>query len=652
MKKLNQHIIVNIILCCILTFVFFIYSSGLMGDYVFDDTANITENKKLAITILDKKSLIAAFWSGDAGPLGRPISMLSFALNHYFTGFEPYYFKLINLFIHLTNGILIYFITLKIFSWLFLDKVQLKKVPFLSLIVCLVWLVHPINLTSVLYVVQRMTSLSTFFGLLSLLIYCFWRTSSITVLNSLYAWLLILSALICSVLCKESGLLFVGLLYWIELCIFQAKNLHHSPIMLGEIKLNNILWGGVTFVFISLIYISMPYIMNLSHGNRDFNTIERLLSESRVIFYYLKMIFLPILSDLSLYHDDFEISKSLTQPITTLYSIFGVLSISLFSLILFKKFPLILFAWGWFVISHLMESTFISLELIHEHRNYFATIGFIIVGIYYLALIKNEKVKPIIYITCTIYCTNLAFTTWQRAQIWSNLVDQAAFEVAMHPQSDRANYQMARIFMKLMQQDSSQKIYYAKQAEKYLEQAQNSYKPANGSWFAQLHLASYLDHPIQQKVIDQLVYNLKYHPFYNSNIGFLSAFVKCQIEQYCKIPHEEAVSIISAGLDNPNINHPALQAEIYKLLAQYFVSVAADYIKGEEFMHDALKYENDVNGHLLLSQIYRLQKKYSLAQQQVSIAKQLDSKGSWFNEINLENRNIAQAKVVRGKNEN
>ncbi|UUM28465.1 hypothetical protein NQU59_04990 [Acinetobacter colistiniresistens] len=105
MKKYNIYFIFVLILGV----TFYIYYFGLFGDYVFDDSGNILENKKIAITSIDWNSLNAAFWSGGAGPLGRPISMLSFALNYYFTGFDPYYFKLTNLIIHLVNGILIYF---------------------------------------------------------------------------------------------------------------------------------------------------------------------------------------------------------------------------------------------------------------------------------------------------------------------------------------------------------------------------------------------------------------------------------------------------------------------------------------------------------------------------------------------------------------
>lgn len=647
--KQVEKIKIYFILSLILFFSFLIYFPGLSGDYVFDDIANIVENKKIAISSLDYITLKAAFWSGDAGPLGRPISMISFALNYYFSGFDPYFFKITNLIIHLINGVLLYFISLKIFERISLSKKSIEKNKYLALIVCAIWLIHPLNLTSVLYVVQRMTSLSTFFGLLALLIYCNWRCKKLNLSSSIWSIIGILIALCCSILSKESGLLFLGLIYWVELCIFKARNTNNELVKLGGIKLIHILWIGVFFAFIILIYIALPYTLNFNPGNRDFNIIERLMSEARVIFYYLKMMFFPLLSDLSLYHDDFEISKNLTTPITTLYSFLALVFISIFSLYSFKKNPLLLFAWGWFIISHLMESTFISLELVHEHRNYFASIGFIIAIIYGISEFNFNKFKPLIYLFFIVYCANLAFTTWQRAKIWSNLVDHAAFEVEMHPKSDRANYQMARIYVKLMEYEPSKKNYYATLAERYLEQAKDSYMPANGAWFAQIHLASYLNKKHSKANIEQLIYNLKNHPFYNSNIGFLNSLAQCQIQQYCKLPHDQAILIISAGLSNANIT-PEFQSEIYKILAQYFVSVAADYKKAEEFMQDAINCRNDINGNLLLAQIYRLQGKYILAKNRVKIAEDLDVQNIWYKEIAIEKRNINHAEHIRKSN--
>jgi protein O-mannosyl-transferase len=640
-KKNNVYLI----LFLILGITYYIYSPGLLGDYVFDDSANILENKQLAITTLDWNNLKSAFWSGGAGPLGRPISMLSFAFNHYFTGFNPYYFKLTNLFIHLINGVLVYLLSLFILERLNVQS-QLKKelVPFLALAVSFIWLIHPINLTSVLYVVQRMTSLSTSFGLLMLVIYCYWRSHRKNLFNTIGLCLGLFISFLASILSKESGLLFLGLLYWIELLIFQGKDLYQKDILIFRFKLINLLWLGLVACLLGVIYIALPYISSLPAGNRDFSTIERLLTESRVIFFYLKMIFFPLLSDLSLYHDDFEISQSLIQPITTLYSTLGLLTISVVSLLCVKKYPLVLFAWGWYLISQLMESTFISLELVHEHRNYFGTIGFIILIIYSIAKIINKKIKAFIILIGAVYITNLMLTTWQRAVIWSNLVDHAAYEAAMHPQSDRANYQMARIYMKLMVDIPSEREKYAQLAYYYLQQSKESYLSSNGAWFGELHLASEMKWPISSKIVNELQERLAHHSFANNNIGFLSTFSDCQIKGFCKVPHEQAVLIIAAGIDNPNVNND-LRAELYKLLANYFVSIIADFKKGEEFMKDAIVLKDDVNGRLLFSQIYRLQNEFNKANEQLEKAKILDSQKIWNNEIIIEQKKIAQREI-------
>jgi len=637
----RKFYLISIILIIILSFTFFLYWSGLFGDYVFDDPANILDNQKIAITSLDFNSLKTAWYSGDAGPLGRPISMLSFALNYYFTGFTPFYFKFTNLFIHLINGLLVFIISLKLFQWLSrqYQTISFESPAYLACLVSLIWLVHPLNLTSVLYVVQRMTSLSSLFGLLALAIYCIWRTRTTTGLNTALALCGVALSLLASMLSKESGILFIPLIYWVELIVFQAKNLQFQPIYFKKIKSIHMLWGGVIAAGLIFLYLLPPYLNPANFARRDFSLLERLLTESRVIFYYLKMTFYPLLSDLSLYHDDFIISKSITHPISTLYSLMGLIGISAICIALIKKHPMLLFAWGWYVISQLLESTFISLELIHEHRNYFGIIGFIITAIYYLAQIDNKKIRIFVYLLGGLYTTNLAFTTWQRAEIWSNLVDHAAYEATMHPKSDRANYQLARIYMNLMQLHPEQYTHYANLAQQALTKSKQSYMPAHGAWFAELHLASYRGNPISQQTINELTWRLEHKPFQNNNVSFLSAFANCQINGFCKVPHEQAVLIIAAGLVNQGVDN-ILKSEIYKLLAQYFVSVISDFEKGEEFMEQAIALHEDVNGRLLLAQVCRLQGKLVEADKQLQRAKKIDTNKIWTKEIAIEQRNI------------
>ncbi len=82
-----------------------VYYPGLSGDYLFDDTSNLLQNKALDIETLDMDSLQSAAYSSGAGMLRRPVSMASFALNRFFFGIDPYSHKVINLVIHILTGL-------------------------------------------------------------------------------------------------------------------------------------------------------------------------------------------------------------------------------------------------------------------------------------------------------------------------------------------------------------------------------------------------------------------------------------------------------------------------------------------------------------------------------------------------------------------
>lgn len=622
-----------LLLCCGLLLIGVVYYPGLFGDYVFDDSANILENKKLAINSLNWQMINSAALSGDAGPLGRPLSMLSFALNYYFSGFEPFYFKLTNLLIHILNTVLVFLISRQIFI-----SIRLSSSSWSALAVALLWGLHPLNLTSVLYIVQRMVSLSTLFGFLALYAYGRLRMlpSPTNKLGLIVRLSVVTLLIVASALSKESGLLFIPLIILLEFFVFRGRYQDQDLGCCG-FKLIHILYF-MTTVATLLVLTQLPkYMSPAAFLHRDFNLAERILTETRIIFFYLKLFIFPRITELSLYHDDFLISHSLTAPISTLYAILGLLGISGLCLALVKKAPMLLFAWCWFLIGHAMESTFISLELVHEHRNYFATIGLLLLSplLYQQA---SKKTKPMLLLLFIVYTAYLGLSTWQRAHIWNNLADHAAFEANQHPYSDRANYQLARIYIKLMEQNQDnykQKMHYADLVKKSLHVAKESYNPSNGAWFASLHLSYFLEQEPSLQIVEDLKKRLNTLPFYNSNIGFISAFANCQIEKHCKLPHHLAVEIFAAAAENPTINNGA-KAEVLKVLARYFAEVAGDYLKAEEFLLDALQIKNDINGNLLLTQVYRGQGSAHKAQTQLDLAKQLDIKNTWFRETQHE----------------
>ena len=138
--------------------------------FFFDDHPNIVLNPGVKLDSLSWESLRLAWSSGISGQFGRPVSQLSFALNHYFSGFSPYAFKLTNLVIHCLNGVLVYLLGYQLLDSL-RQRQNLENVSLWAALVALAWMIHPIQLTSVLYAVQRMTSLSAFFLLIALILH-------------------------------------------------------------------------------------------------------------------------------------------------------------------------------------------------------------------------------------------------------------------------------------------------------------------------------------------------------------------------------------------------------------------------------------------------------------------------------------------------
>src|SRR5690606_22250451 len=141
------------------------------GDFIFDDWSNILQNERLQVDHVSSEAIWQAALSGDSGPLKRPVSMLSFWANYYTTGLNPFFFKVTNLLIHLGNVLALFMLAGLLLRAPALRATAAIEPVSVALIVATIWLVHPLNLTAVLYIVQRMTSLSATFVILALVCY-------------------------------------------------------------------------------------------------------------------------------------------------------------------------------------------------------------------------------------------------------------------------------------------------------------------------------------------------------------------------------------------------------------------------------------------------------------------------------------------------
>jgi protein O-mannosyl-transferase len=318
----------------------------------------------------------------EEGKLYRPIASLSLALNWYIGQNNPIGYHIVNIFIHYFNTLLLYFIILELFSTPALkNKYNDESRYFFALLASIFWAIHPIQTQSVTYIVQRMASLGTLFFLIAIYFYLKGRfsqkSSYIPFIACTISFLLALGS-------KENTVILPITLLLIEYTFYYKENEYKSRTFL-----NFFLCITLIIIVVGTYYLFktgvIPNFFQLA-GSRPFSYYERLLTESRIIFFYLSLLLYPIPSRLSIDHD-IVISTSPFAPITTFLSILGILLLIILAFQQIRKRPLVSFAILFFFINHLVESTVVPLELVFEHRNYLPSLFLFLplaVGLYSL----------------------------------------------------------------------------------------------------------------------------------------------------------------------------------------------------------------------------------------------------------------------------
>lgn len=416
-----------------------VYLPGLPGAFVFDDYGSISNNPAIKLQALTGQGLLQAALSAPVGGLLRPISSLSFALDAFFFGVNPEPFKITNICIHLMVGALLWFLAreiLRAFRASTGRELDDLTVSWLSLAVSTLWLVHPLNLTSVLYVVQRDNSLAAFFTVAALLSYMIGRRRS-GVLGRLLIWLITPLFMISGMLCKENAALTPVFILVIEFTLlgFYAQDGSKSL----EVR-----WFLAAFLLLPVLAAATfaalrPGYFFSGYDGRGFTLYQRLLSEPRILLDYLHWTLIPNLRQLALFHDDIKASQGLLNPATTLPCLLGLIGLITIGFMLHKKLPLFSFGILWFFAGQLMESTVLPLELAFEHRNYLPIFGLILGGVGTLYPLAAGHGRALVANTMLAACiVLLSLATAMRAADWHTELTYARSESSHHPHSARA----------------------------------------------------------------------------------------------------------------------------------------------------------------------------------------------------------------------
>jgi len=419
----------------------FSYKNSLPGTFIFDDFGNIVGNKYIAISSLSFSELQKVF-SPNQNCKNRKIANLTFALNYYFGKLNPVGFHVVNILIHIINAWLVFIL----FQWYFSRIPPPKKINpvIISGLAALWWATNPIQTSAVTYIVQRMTSLSTLFCLVALLLYLQARTHEnreqpYSAYKRVFVSVLALLSWLLAMMSKEIAAILPILVIAHEIYFFG---------LVGKIKTNlkiSIILFLVCSGFIIgeiLFFLGPEFIRNIlqSYVHRNFTLTERLLTEPRVIFHYFSLFLYPLPTRLRLYYDTFIISHNLWSPSTTALALFGI-GVWIFAIyFFFKRNKLLSLGLLWTLLCLLLESSFIALELVFEHRFYMPSIGFVLALMAsILWIMRTTAMRPAFLYGCIgILICSQALGTSTRNRAWADTITFSINEVEKNPDSVRA----------------------------------------------------------------------------------------------------------------------------------------------------------------------------------------------------------------------
>lgn len=434
------------------------YWPGLSGGFLFDDFSNIVSNPRVQPESLSWESLRTAATGYQPGMYGRPIATLWFALDFLIGGKDPWVYKFSSLLVHLGNALLMFVLARRLLA---LPAVgfDAKWRLLAAAGIAAAWALHPLQVSTVLYVVQRMETLATTFVLLALLAYLRGRGLQAAGQRG-WHWLAGAVLLVgAGMLCKESAILAPAFALALELTVlgFAFANPKGTRLLKGAYALAA---AGALVVFV--LYVVPRFGTEAAYASRDFSAHERILTQMRVLPMHLGQILLPVTSGMTFYYDNYPVSTGWLSPWTTLG---GALLIALLLATAWRwrtRAPLYALGVFWFFSAHALTSNIIPLELVFEHRNYFALIGVVLAvaeGIRRLP--TRDSDGPMVKAAgIGIVVLALGFLTLVRSATWGDPLLLATDIASNNPGSARASSDVATMYVAMSDGNPDSPFYY------------------------------------------------------------------------------------------------------------------------------------------------------------------------------------------------
>ena len=396
-----------------------VYLPGLRGPLLLDDFDNL---QPITSFLAGERSASAVIFGNESGPLRRPVAMATFVVDAMLFGHSVWHAKRTNLIIHLLCGLAMFAVFRRMLTY---DPVLAQRLAWLPALLAGAWLLLPINVSTVLYLVQRMAMLSALFVLVGLWVFLWSRERIDTTRPGglIGLWLGVPACTILAMLSKENGALLPLLALALELSLLRNANGKSTPWSVRAFFAAAVALPALLMVLLLLL---RPESLLAGYAIRDFTVGERVLTQFRVLWDYVFTVLVPYSPKLGLYHDHYTRSGGLFSPWTTAAAILAWVGVLGVAWRFRSAAPSVFAGLLLFLCAHAMESSIFPLEIYFEHRNYLPSFGLLVAVAGAAFLVVDwlptpskafRRAAPLLVLMVPVA---YALTTLGRAQVWSS----------------------------------------------------------------------------------------------------------------------------------------------------------------------------------------------------------------------------------------
>jgi len=437
------------------------YSNSFRGEFAFDDHEQLVENP-----LLRSLHNYLSSPSGYRAVPNRYLTYLTFALNYRLGGLDVAGYHVVNVAIHILNALLVFALVRLSFRTPHLSRSRLRpwsrQVAFVA---ALLFVVHPIQTQAVTYIVQRLTSLATFFYLLTVVQYARWRLARepgrVRPARAVAVYVPILLTAILAMKSKEIAFTLPVVVTLYEVFFFQAgwtrRVVYLAPLL-----------ATLLIIPLTMLTLDKPVAEILSDVTESarletaMSRMDYLRTQLAVIATYLRLLVLPVNQNLDY---DYPVYRSFLDP-GLLLSLLLLLSVAAVALLLYggpigrwtKRVPdpaarLASFGIVWFFVALSVESSVIPIvDVIFEHRMYLPSVGMLVAAatIWFLVAHRLAPDRPRLpSAVSVVLAAILGLATMHRNEVWASEVSLWRDVVQKSPGKARPHNNLGRALGRL-----------------------------------------------------------------------------------------------------------------------------------------------------------------------------------------------------------